>query len=386
MFNDLGNKPSSQQQIQQSNIKLVFKLIYENNGISRASIASITKLSPTTISSLTEQLIKKELIIETGTQIVKNSGRRPTLLDINKKGAYSICIDLQEKGYNIEIYDLQCNSVKAKFIDMNDYHKLSNSLITNITNILKEKNIDEDKMLGICIGAPGLIDKNKEKVISSTIIPINENNNFYAKLKEHFGDKPIEVVNESSLAAYAEKQFIDEIKKINNILYIDIHTGIGAGIIIDGKIFRGANNLAGEFGHISVDINGTRCKCGAKGCLETVANIKAILNQLPEYKSIEEVANRYDEGYVDVKVAISKNAKYIAYGINNAVNLLNPEAVIIGGQITLFGQKYLMEVLKVYNDIALDKNKDIKILLSKVQGNPITLGGAKYLLDTILMR
>jgi len=386
MFNNLGNKPSSQQQIQQSNTKLVFKLIYKNDGISRASIASITKLSPTTISSLTEQLIKKELIVEVGTKIVKNSGRRPTLLDVNKKGAYSICIDLQEKGYNIGIYDLQCNSVKENFVEVSDYSKLGFSLVTNITTILKEEYINESKMLGICIGAPGLIDNNKEKVISSTIIPIDENNDFYMQLKKRFNKKPIEVVNESSLAAYAEKQFIDEIKNINNILYVDIHTGIGAGIIIDGKIFRGANNLAGEFGHISVDINGARCKCGAKGCLETVANIKAILKQLKTYKSIEEVANRYEEGYVDVKVAVSKNAKYIAYGINNAVNLLNPEAVIIGGKITLFGQKYLMEVLKVYNEIALDKNKDIKILLSRVKGNPITLGGAKYLLDTILMR
>ncbi|MBN2852947.1 MAG: ROK family transcriptional regulator [Clostridia bacterium] len=386
MFTLLGDRPSSQKLIQLSNSKLVFKLINDSDGISRAKIASITKLSPTTISSLTDELINKGLVIETGEKVVKSSGRRPILLDVKEEGAFFVSVDLQEKGFNIALYNLKCKLIKEKFVELHSFHELSRHIIIHTLNMIEKSKNEESRLLGICIGAPGLIDIANERIISSTILPIEEDNEFCKELKERFPGVKIELVNESSLSAYAEKQFVERVKTIENLLYIDIHTGIGAGIIINGNIFRGANNLAGEFGHISVDIKGPTCKCGAKGCLETVANIKAIMKQLKEYDTIEEVAERYDESYVDVRVAVNKNAKYIAYGINNAVNLLNPEAVIIGGQIKIFGYKYLNEIIKSYKEIALSKNKDIPILLSQVEGNPVTLGGAKYMLDKILMR
>jgi len=386
MFNELGNKPASQQRIQQSNIRLVFKHIYDNKGISRAKIASITKLSPTTISSLTEQLIKKKLIKEIGYKVVKNSGRRGILLDVNKSGAYFISTDLQESGYNIALYDLKCNLIKETYIELKKYNKLGKSIIENTTILLKQFKIKEDKLSGISIGAPGLIDVEDKTIVSSTIISITKENKFIDEIKKRFNNIKIELINESSLSAYAEKQFVKSIKLIENILYIDIHTGIGAGIIINGNIYRGYNNVAGEFGHISVDINGPICKCGARGCLETVANIKTIMKQLKKYSDIETIVKKYNEADKEVTKVINNNAKYIAYGINNAINLLNPEVVIIGGKIKIFGQKYLNRIIKTQQKIGLDKNKDIKITLSKVKGNPVTLGGAKYLLDTILIR
>ncbi len=382
MFNKLSYKASSQQTIQQSNIKLVFKHVYDSNGISRAEIASITKLSPTTISSLTEQLINKDLINEIGYKVVKNSGRRAMLLDINRAGAYFICADLQESGYSIALYNLKCDLVENYYIQLKDYTTLGKSIIENIILLLNNYKINEEKLIGISIGAPGLIDVNSKKIISSTIIPIKEDNLFFNELENRFSNIRIE----SSLAAYAEKEFIKELKGFKNILYIDIHTGIGAGIIIDGNIFRGANNIAGEFGHISIDINGPICKCGAKGCLETLANTKAITNQLNEYRSFDEIARKYNENNLNVNTVINSNAKYIAYGINNAINLINPEIVIIGGKIKILGEKYLNQIIKIQKQIGLGKNKNIKMALSKVKGNSVTLGGAKYLLDIILIR
>ncbi len=385
MFSNHEERVSSQQTIKQANSKLVFKLIDQYDGISRAQIANITKLSPTTISSLTDELLKKELVNEIGTKIVKSSGRRPILLDVNENGAYFICADLQQHGYYLGIYNLKCKLVSGKLYNLDNYDELGKSLVVTSKQLLKKEKIAKEKLLGIAIGAPGLIDELQERVLSSTIIPLTESNLFYEQLVKAFPLCQIELVNESSLAAYAEIAFVNEIRHLNNLLYIDIHTGIGAGIIIDGNIYRGPHNLAGEFGHISIDIKGPRCKCGAKGCLETLSSIPAITNKLPKY-TLKEIQRRYDELYMDVTVVVNKNAKYLAYGINNAVNLLNPEAVIIGGQITIFGQKYLSEVIKEYKDIALRQNKELPILLSQVTENAVTLGGARYLLDRILIR
>ncbi len=385
MFNKQEEKLSSQQTIKQANSKLVFKLINQHDGISRAQIANVTKLSPTTISSLTDELLIKGLVQEIGIKIVKSSGRRPILLDVNEEGAYFICADLQQHGYYLGLYNLKCQLISGQFHPLVVYGELGNSLVTTSKLLLKKENIAKEKLLGISIGAPGLIDMQQKKVLSSTIIPLTESNLFYEQLVKAYPLCQIELVNESSLAAYAEIIFVKEIRNIKNLLYIDVHTGIGAGIIINRNIYRGSHNLAGEFGHISVDINGPRCKCGAKGCLETVASFPTITKKLPKY-SLQEIQNRYDELYMDVTVVVNKNAKYLAYGINNAVNLLNPEVVIIGGQITIFGQKYLAEVIKIFKDIALGQNKNLPILLSQVEENAVTLGGARYLLDRILIR
>ncbi|MCK5811536.1 MAG: ROK family protein [Clostridiales bacterium] len=385
MFNKQEDRISSQQTIKQANSKLVFKLIDQHDGISRAQIANITKLSPTTISSLTEELLTKELVHEIGTKIVRSSGRRPILLDVNEKGACFICMDLQQRGYYLGIYNLKCQLISGQLYNLDNYDELGKSLVATSKQLLKKEKISKDKLLGIAIGAPGIIDESHKRVLSSTIIPITENNLFYEQLIKNFPLCQIELVNESSLAAYAEIVFVNEIRHLRNLLYIDIHTGIGAGIIIDGNIYRGPHNLAGEFGHISIDIRGPLCKCGAKGCLEMLSSIPAINKKLPKY-TLQEIQSRYDELYMDVTVVVNKSAKYLAYGINNAVNLLNPEAVIIGGQITIFGQKYLSEVIKVFKEISLGQNKDLPILLSQVEGNAVTLGGARYLLDRILIR
>ena len=397
MFDGGGKiKTGSQQLIKETNIRRVFKHVSEHDGISRAELANRIGLSPTTISSLVEELISGGLVKEAGTGEIPTSGRKPIMLKVNPEGGCIISSDLQENGYSIGIFDLNCILINEEFIELQDFSNLGNSLIKNVSRITKQNKYRIKDILGICIGAPGIINGTEGVIVSSTILPIDSNNTFFRQLSKAYPDAKKEIVNESSLSAYTELQYGKSTAGINNLIYIDIHTGIGAGIIINGRMYGGSGALAGEFGHISVDLNGPLCKCGSRGCLETLASIPALIaniegdSGLPveftKAGTIDEkfqlIADEYKENN-GFSGEIKTMAKYIAYGINNAVNLMNPGAVVIGGKAIELGDKFLDEITNTMKKIGLDGNKETRILLSEYKGNPVTAGGARHIFNII---
>ena len=387
MFNDSLNRGNgSQQVIKEMNLRRVFSLIEKHDGISRAEIASHTGLSPTTVSSLSEELISHGYIYEAGPGELASSGRKPILLKINPAGACIIAADLQPGGFNIGCFDLACSPLSERYIPLDDYRMFGRTFCLETERLLKECKYEKENILGICLGAPGIIDRSSHRIVSSTILPVDSRNDFYQLISEEFPDTQIELMNESSLSAYTENEYNSELDGIMNLLFIDVHEGIGAGIIIKGGIYEGADALAGEFGHISVDVNGPICKCGSRGCLEVMANIPALvkdvqaLNPVAGIGSFEDIAGDYREKGL-YAAEINRIAIYLAYGINSAMNLMNPGAVVIGGKIRELGDRFLEQIKGTIMKISLYKDRKTRILLSRYEGNPVTAGGARYIFN-----
>jgi N-acetylglucosamine repressor len=192
--------------------------------------------------------------------------------------------------------------------------------------------------------------------------------------------------NESHFCAYFEKAGMEE--DIKSLIFIDIDVGIGAGIILDNQIFEGALGNAGEFGHISVDMNGPVCKCGKRGCLETLASVPAIVRRSSDaagrdltFEDIKELYVKKDEVILNV---LEDAANRLAYGISNIINMMNPEAVILGGRIPELGEDFLELVRARLKNISLapDLNRII-LKYFKAAGNPVTNGCALFMLDRI---
>jgi len=389
-------KNGSQQLIKETNIRRVFKLVSNHDGISRAELANQTNLSPTTISSLAEELIREGLIKEAGTADLLTSGRKPIMLKVNSLGGCIAAVDLQENGYYIGIFDLKCKLLTEKFVELANYNELGISLINNTSNIVEQLGYKNSHLMGICVGAPGIIDREKGLIVSSTILPINSDNMFIKQLTEAYPNIEIRLVNESSLSAYTEMKYGRSTAGINNLIYIDIHTGIGAGIIINGNMYEGSNALAGEFGHISIDLNGPLCKCGSRGCLETLASIPALVaevegdtgfcEEITRAGTVDEkfkiIAEEYRE-HGGFSKEINAMARYISYGINNTINLMNPGAVVIGGKAVELGEKFLKEIIRTLGVIGLESNRETMILLSEFEGNPVTAGGAQHIFNIL---
>jgi len=396
------NQTANLQLVKETNITLIFNLIYKHGPISRAELAQKTKLSPTTVSSLVEELLDGSMIIETGAGETTTSGRKPIMLEINPDGGYILSFEMLKDALLCEMYDLKCNDICSYKEKVDDYGIIGKIIIHEAEKLLKQNNISEEKLLGICIALPGLIDIENKRVTSSTVIPIDENNDFFSEIKQRFGNVPLFVENQSYLCAYAEKEFgIDE--DIENLVFIDINVGIGAGIIIGGNVFKGSFGLAGEIGHITIDMNGPRCKCGNRGCLEIMASVPAIIQKIifaimsgRDTLVKKVIGNDYNRINIDIiKYAIENNdelvmeimdetAMKLAFGINNVINLYNPQVIVIGGEIADAGSFFLEKLKHYLHSIELKPNIDrVKLKYSSLEKNAATLGGARYVLDNI---
>jgi len=394
---------ANQQLVKETNLTLIFNLIYKYGPVSRAELANKTKLSPTTVSSLAEELLRSGMIMETGAGTTTTSGRKPIMLETNPNGGYVISVEMLENGFNCYLYDLKCSEICGGKFDISEYGLIGAEIAKVSEQILKKMNVREDKLLGICIGAPGLIDTENNRVISSTVIPIDEHNEFYNTLKARFANIPILLENESCLCAYAEKEFGTD-GEIRNLVFIDvINAGIGAGIIINGSMFRGSFGLAGEVGHISIDLNGPKCKCGNRGCLEVVAGIPAMIQKVifaimsgRETVVRDIINNDFNRIDIDIiKIAVEKGDQLImevldeisyklAAGINNVINLFNPQVIVIGGEILKIGNIFLEKLKNTLYSIELKPNVNrVVIKYSNLKGNTVTLGGSRFLLDNI---
>ncbi len=393
---------ANQQRIKESNTALLFRLINQKETVSRAELAHMTGLSPTTVSSLIEELLVGNLILETGAGNSSTSGRKPIMLEINPFGGYVVSIELLVDGFNCFLYNLKCEKVTGGKFEIPDYSYAAKNIIDSIEEIMKCRSISEERLFGICIGIPAIFDPDNFTVISSTVLPINEGYDLYTAIKTRFENSTVMVGNESAFSAYAEKELgLDP--DVKNLIFIDINIGIGAGVILGGKIFTGTFGIAGEIGHMTIDTNGPKCKCGNNGCLETLASIPAMIQKIvfgvmSGRKTVIKDLVKNDLNRIDINIvrkAVEENddlvmeviddiAGKLAYGINNIINLLNPEIIVIGGEITCLGDELISRIREKAAFLEFKPNiNKVKIRYSAIQDNIVTLGGARYMLNSI---
>jgi len=333
--------------IRNLNKGLVLKSIEENSSISRADIGKLIGLTPPTISDIVKDLIERDIVREIG-KGDSSGGKKPILLKINSKAAYMIAVDLGgENGIRVGLLDLSYNIVKEKFgpkIESLNGQKLKNSLSVILKDFIKEINIPKEKILSICIGVPGIVDYKLKKV---TVAPcLNWEISLEDLTLKEIGI-PIVLENDVNLMALGEKTK-GIAQKINNFVFVGERTGIGAGIIINRKLYKGANNAAGEAGYLLIDSKYNPKNNRDYGCLEKLASYKIIVEKMKEKtgKNIR-VIDVFKMAAEEDNVAqgiVKEALKFLAYGIGNISCVLDPELIIIGGGISILPPSFLEEM------------------------------------------
>ena len=341
-------------EIRNINKGLVLRIIEKNGPISRADVGKIVGLTPPTISAIVKDLIERDIVREIG-KGDSSGGKKPILLKINSKAAYMIAVDLGgENGIRMALMDLSYNIVNEKFapkIESLNSQKLKNSLSVTLKDFIKEKNISKDKILSICVGVPGIIDLKLKKV---TVAPCL---NWEISLEDLTLNEigiPIVLENDVNLMALGEKAK-GVAQKISNFVFVGERTGIGAGIIINQKLYKGANNAAGEAGYLLIDPKYIPKNSRDYGCLEKLASYKIIVEKIKEKTGknakVIDVFKMATEGD-SIALGIVKEAlKFLAYGIGNISCVLDPELVIIGGGISILPNRFLEEIKKNIKEI-----------------------------------
>jgi len=240
------------------------------------------------------------------------------------------------------------------------YNQISENIICSINEIFSKKQISNPKILSIGMGLPGIVDKKANKTVHLAYIEWNGFNPC-EKIGEYF-HAPTYIDNDASLNALGEYKFgIKE--RFKNIVLFTLGTGVGCGIIIDGKVFRGSSNLGAEVGHMAVEVeNAEVCyHCGKTGCIEAycsgVAMARYALGRLPEFPNsilhsmIEKNHDQYVNEFITegikagdelCELVLERFIKYLSVGVSNMMKMFNPELVLIGGGISNAGDLLLV--------------------------------------------
>jgi predicted NBD/HSP70 family sugar kinase len=358
---------------------LVLETIINQYETNRASLSQLTGLNKATISVITKKLLEDELIKEVGIGNASNlGGRKPILLKFNGMCATSITIDFGYNYYNAFLYYLdgrEIASIKKKNILINQHNVVP--IFKEIITIFENKKITtKHGIIGIAIAIHGPVNNNQILFTPSYDLEEIELFNEFSKVTNY----PIYLENEANLAALGEYTFSSE---YNRLVAINMHSGIGAGIVDKGILQYGTRGMCGEIGHQIISIDGRRCNCGNLGCLETYASNKVIFKEFADLKNLSLVnaviiREFFNSGDLETIDLIKKNAKYVATGINNVIVLFDPELIIINSSLyreipELF--TYLKQNIK--STLA----NDIKIEHSKLNEYANLLGGLSLILQ-----
>jgi len=244
-----------------------------------------------------------------------------------------------------------------------------NRILSAIDHLLNQRNIDSSQLDSISIAAAGAIDFDKGLVTSSPHLPGWHDVPLRDMVKEKYKVNTF-LINDASAAALGEHHF-GAGRGVNNLILLTVGTGIGGGIIINGRLYSGASGSAGEIGHITIDVNGPRCSCGNTGCLETLVSGTAVAKEAirrirqGEGSSLTEIVDGKIENITAEKVSLAaqggdslasevilKAATYLGVGIVNLVNIFNPEIIIIGGRMAKMGDLLLNPARQVVRERA----------------------------------
>jgi predicted NBD/HSP70 family sugar kinase len=338
--------------IKETNRKKIIALLLEKNEITKLDISRILDISITTVSTNITEL-KNEGIVEDVRPLESTGGRKAIAIKLDENCRYSIGVALTPNHIKISLVNLKREIIETIRIRLknNGIENLLTIIYENIELVMRKYNLDSEKLLGVGFSLPGTVDFKKGIIKYSYLLGVKDYN-----LKEKFEylNVPIYVDNEANLSAYYE--FLNRKDMLKNLLYVSITDGLGLGIIINGKIYRGDNNSSGEFGHIKVAINGKRCKCGAKGCLEAYTSMNSLIDSynevsLEDISDIDEFEELYLQNDISTKKVLDKYLKILGIGISNLIMLLDPNTIIIGGDINnLLNDK--IDILKknIYKD------------------------------------
>lgn len=332
-----------------NNSAAVLDVIQRRRGISRAELAAVTGLTQAAISKIVADLIAMLLVVEEGPS-ASAGGRPPVRLKINAEAAYVVGIDLARSGIHGVLADLNGQvhhrlSVESRLAQAAD---VTFERLTSLAAGLLDRAQDLGcRVIGIGVGAPGPLNAQEGVILAPPNFPLWRNVPVRRIIQERFG-LPVWLDNDANAQAVAEGRF-GAGQAFNSFIYIAVGTGVGAGLVINGMLHRGAHNVEGELGHTTVEAAGPRCSCGNRGCLEiytstpaVVATAVAALNR-GEHSLISELAGgRLDHItiYTIAQAAhagdqlalriLEQVAVYLGVGVVNAINLLGPEAVILG--------------------------------------------------------
>lgn len=384
------------------NRTLILNIIREKGTISRAEIAKLTGLTPPTVSNLVKELLQAEIVIEQ--KLGESSGgRKPTMLTLNSEMFHVIGLDVGSHDLKIILSTIAGKLLKKIVIPIPSEvsnEELLTLMVKSIRSLTKAEGVDENKIIGIGVGMHGIVDV--DHGISILAPNLNLKNIPIKEVLEQEFKMIVKVENDARAMALGELWFGNG-AGVNSFVCMNIGRGIGAGIIMNGKLYHGSHFISGEIGHMVIDLNGPKCTCGNYGCLQTFASGPAIAEnvkkelRLGHSSILEEKSKQNLEKITSEMVyqsalqndtlsinALTQAGRYLGVGITNLIHTINPERIILGGGVMNAKDFVFDSILKTVKQRALtDAAKQTEIIISKFGDDATAMGAVALILVEI---
>ncbi len=330
--------------LRERNRVLVVDTLRRRGLASRSDLARLTGLSRTTVGSVVAGLRDQGLVVEQELDADGQSGpgRPPVLLRLDPAAGVAIGVNFDHDEVRVAFGDLSSTVLGEDRSAIDVDHSATDAIevaVSMVRRLQRSIGVADSQVVGAGIALPGPIDRRTGRIGSEVILPGWAGVQAQQVLSSRFG-LHVEVDNDANLGALAEALF-GAGHGLRNVVYVMIGSGIGAGIVLDGRVHRGRAGLAGEIGHVQVRPDGAVCRCGNRGCLETVAAegaMRAALRpRLGREVTAGDLAELVSEGDLGACRVVNDAGRAIGRVLADLCNALNPEAIVVGGQLSPLG-------------------------------------------------
>jgi predicted NBD/HSP70 family sugar kinase len=364
----------------------VIDTLRQNGTASRADIARHTGLSRATVSSLVADLIEHGLVVERAGQAASAAGaapagRPPVRLELDPSAGTALGIDFGHSHVRVAVADLSSRVLAERYAELDVDRSATKALdraAALVDDVLDEAGTVRERVIGCGMGLPGPIDRAAGLVRSSSILPgwagVSPKDELASRLSLR-----VEADNDANLGALGEATY-GVARGADDVIYVKVASGIGAGLMLGGRLHRGVRGIAGEIGHVLVDPQGRVCRCGNRGCLETVAAAPALIELLRASRGdglgLADVVQLVRDGDVGAGRLVVDSGRAVGRVLADLCNVLNPELLVLGGELAVVGDPLLEGVRESLNRFALPAAADSVRVTAGVLGERAELLGA----------
>jgi predicted NBD/HSP70 family sugar kinase len=340
-----GAGPANQRAVRRHNLGVVLRHVSDSGPRSRATIAVETGLNKTTVSSLVTELIGLDLLVERGLEQRGTVGRPGQVVELSDGGVVALGLEINVDYLAVRALDLT-GAERDRRLDARDNRRVPEGAVLDRLAALASASLEAVRAeglrpVGATVAVPGLVDSAGGSLLVAPNLGWRDVQ-VADELRERLQGPPFPLLadNEANLAALAEL-WEGTARGLSDVLYVSGEIGVGAGIIVDGELFRGAQGFGGEFGHMTMEPRGRECACGSRGCLETLVGLEALLEgaglapasaaTAGSGEPVSALAARARAGDEKALRALREAGRWLGLAIGSAANLLNPQAVVLGG-------------------------------------------------------
>ena len=373
------------------NRQIVLNLVRSHQPISRVDVARAMNVARGAVTLLVNQLIDEGLLVEGATDAsTTQRGRKPTFLHVNASRRVVIAVDLRVSQSYVLLTDLMGQPIAdiVSFETVRDPRALARRLAKIIDQLL-EAHAPGMACEGIGVVVPGMVDRATSRVINAPTLGWKD-----CDIRTPIAAAtrlPVHVENSGRACALAQLWAVrDNLPSRGDFVFVSVSDGLGVGVVVNGEVLRGRHNIAGEFGHVPLSLDGPLCACGATGCWEAYVSNRATVARYLRRPvdhiavdgttapiSMQEVVEAAHNGDPRALAAVQTTARYLGLGLGSIVNALDPDRVYIGGEITRVWDAIAPTVRSALAERVLTQAAQrVELLVVPPQASPRLLGAA----------